>query len=151
MEVIRKRPLSLLPRQALFNLRGSGTGEFWGPNTRNGGIPPEYAPSDAPLPTGTRDDGAYLLRHGHYLVDADVDCSVGYANEGWRDANCFFQYDSAQEPVLLLVLKRTLLPYRIYELTVNYGREYWASHPNPRLDLLNAAGLQQFYDYYGGG
>ena len=69
---------------------GTAAGRYWGPSTRNNGIPSEYAPEDSPVPAGTRDEGAYLLRHRTYLVDADEDCSMGYANEGWREANCFF-------------------------------------------------------------
>ena len=46
---------------------------------------------------------------------------MGYANEGWSETNCFFQHASNGAPDLLLVLKRKLLPYRVYELTINYG------------------------------
>ena len=129
---------------------GTGVGKYWGPSTRNGGIPIEYAPEEAPVPEGTRDDGDYLLRHGDFLVDADKDCSMGYANEGWCDANCFFQHTSNTDPELLLVLKKTLLPNMIYELTVNYGREYWFSGPIPRILNLGAAARQLCEAFYGG-
>ena len=129
---------------------GTGIGKYWGPSTRNGGIPLEYAPEDSPIPEGTRDDGDYLLRHGSFLVDADEDCSMGYANEGWHDANCFFQHTANNDPDLLLVLKKKLLPNRVYELTVNYGREYWFSGPNPRIFRLGAAARQLCELYYGG-
>ena len=129
---------------------GIGIGKYWGPSTRNGGIPMKYAAEDAPIPDGTRDDGDYLLRHGNFLVDADADCSMGYANEGWGDANCFFQHTSNTDPELILVLKKTLLPNRVYELTVNYGREYWFAGPNPRIFNLSAAGRRMCEAYYGG-
>ena len=141
--------LFIYTRHVTFN-SGSALGRYWGPSTRNSGIPAIYAPEDAPIPEGTRDDGAYLLRHRNLLVDADEDCSMGYANEGWHDANCFFQHTSHDEPDLLLVLKKKLLPYHVYELTINYGREYWFLGPNPRYLSLSPAARQQCLDYYGG-
>ena len=41
---------------------GTALGKYWGNSTRNGGIPPEFAPRGARTPEGTRDNGAYLLR-----------------------------------------------------------------------------------------
>ena len=65
-------------------------GEYWAADTRNQGIPSIYVPRGVPVPTGSRANDACLLRHWDHLVDADEDCSMGYAKEGWGDANCFF-------------------------------------------------------------
>ena len=51
----------------------TAVGKYWGNSTWNGGIPPEFAPRGARTPEGTRDNGAYLLRHMDYLVYADED------------------------------------------------------------------------------
>ena len=65
-------------------------GEYWGPSTANGGIGPAYLVNDADPPG--REDGAYLLQNqNHYIVDAHVDCAMGYLNDPFEPANCFFQ------------------------------------------------------------
>ena len=124
---------------------GTAVGKYWGNSTRNGGIPSEFAPRGARTPEGTRDNGAYLLRHMDYLVDADEDCSMGYANEGWDEAISFFQHSIDVEPDLLLVLKRTLHPEGVYEITGNYGRGYWLD----RLASLSTEGHRRFLQHYG--
>ena len=68
---------------------------------------------------------------------------MGYANEGLSDANCFFQHTSNEEPDFLLVLKKKLLPNRVYE-------EYWFLGPNPRIFSLSSTARQLCHEYYGG-
>ena len=60
---------------------GTVLGIFWGPSTANQGLPASILEPGADIPAGVRDDGAYLLRHGPYMVDADPDCAMGYVNE----------------------------------------------------------------------
>ena len=111
----RKGPITLRPDTVV--------GIYWGNETRSSGIPSHYAPIDAPIPEGSRDGGAYLVRHRTYLVEVDEDCSMGYANEGWPDANSFFQHSADSIPEIMLVLKQTLPLYGLYELMINYWKE----------------------------
>ena len=70
---------------------------------------------------------------------------MGYANEGWDEALSFFQHSSDALPELLLVLKRTLPPEGVYEITGKYGRGYWQD----RLSSLNTEGRRRFLQHYG--
>ena len=94
-----------------------------------------------------RDGGAYLLRHKKYLVDAAADCSLGYANEGWGDANSFFQHSAGKKPVIMMVIKRIFPAWGIYEITVNYWKEYWKD----RFSRLDEEGRRQYHQCYGNG
>ena len=81
-----------------------------------------------------REDEAYLLQNQHhYIVDAHSDCAVSYLNDPFAPANCFFQ-PNPDNPCQILVVTHTILPSRgVYELTVNYGWDYWSE----RLHLLS--------------
>ena len=113
-------------------LQGSVVGEYFGPSTANGGIDRSFLTNDLDPPG--REDGAYLLQNQHhYIVDAHPDCAVGYLNDPFAPANCFFQ-PNPDNPCQILVVTRTILPSRgVYELTVNYGWDYWSE----RLHLLS--------------
>ena len=122
---------------------GSVVGEYWGPSTTNGGIDPIYLTSDRDPPG--RDDGAYLLQHADaYIVDAHKDCAVGYLNDPFEEANCFFQVNP-DNPEQILVVTRVVFPGRgVYELTVNYGWDYWRE----RLHLLSPSAQARCLAFY---
>ena len=126
-------------------LPGTLLGIFWGDDTRNRGILPEYATIDSQCPEGGRDGGAYLLRHRTYLVDADKNCTMGYANEGWLEANSFFQRSAGKYLYIMVVPKWTLSAHGVYEIFVNYWKEYWLE----RLSHIDLAGLLQYHRCYG--
>ena len=107
-------------------------GEYFGPSTANGGIDASYLVRDEDSPG--RDNGAYLLQNQqHYIVDAHPDCAMGYLNDPFEPANCFFQANP-DNPCQILVVSRVVFPCRgVYELAVNYGWDYWAD----RLHLLS--------------
>ena len=89
---------------------GTVVGEYWGPNSANGGVDQSYLTSELDPPG--RDDSAYLLQHEDiYIVDAHEDCAVGYLNDPFEEANCFFHQ--------ILVVTRISFPSS--ELTINYG------------------------------
>lgn len=50
---------------------GTVVGTYWGPDTENQGLPITLLAPGAAIPYCVRDDGAYLLRHGDYMVEAD--------------------------------------------------------------------------------
>ena len=107
---------------------GTVVGAYWGDDTVNGGIHPSHLPLSAPPPPNARANGAYLLRHGDYLVDCDPDCAVGYLNDPFQVANCFFQPDPENPRRLLVVLRVGLQQGHLHELYVNYGADYWWEH-----------------------
>ena len=102
---------------------GMVVGEYWGPSTANGGIPSIYQDPNPDLddPPNARDDGAYLLRNDTYLVDAHEDCAVGYINDPFEEANCFFQIDPTNEHRILVVARVTFPINGVFEIFVNYG------------------------------
>ena len=129
----------------VYNLTaGTAVGGYWGPDTFNQGLPGWLLLPDSVIPEGVREGGAYLLRHGNYMVDADPDCAMGYINEGWEDANASFQPNPRNPYEILIVLKRNLPAHGIYELTVNYGAEYW-ERLHERLGILSYMKWQHFY------
>ena len=137
--------LGLFINTNVYNLyAGTAVGGYWGPDTYNQGLPGWLLEPDAVIPDGVRDGGAYLLRHGNYMVDADPDCAMGYINEGWEEANASFQPNPRDPYEILIVIKRTLLAHGIYELTVNYGAEYW-ERLQERLGIIAQLKWQSFY------
>ena len=88
-------------------LESTVVGEYFGPSTANGGIDPSYLTNDADPPG--RDDGTYLLNQNHYIVDAHVDCAVGYLNDPFETANCFIQ-PNPDNPCQILVVTRIVFP-----------------------------------------
>ena len=125
-------------------LAGTVVGTYWGADTINQGLPLSLLEPGAGIPSGVRDDGGYLLRHGDYMVEADPDCAMGYINEGWEDANASFQPNPRNPMELLVVLKRTLPAGGIYEITINYGAEYWRE----RYHRLGAAARMKWQMFY---
>ena len=80
--------------------------EYFGPNTRSGGINPRYLAGNAPVPPSARAKGAYLLlRHGSYMVDCAPECAMGYLNDPFTLENCFFQPDPSNPCRLLIALR----------------------------------------------
>ena len=122
---------------------GTVVGEFWGPSSANNGIDPSYLTSG--LDPHGRDDGAYLLQHENiYIVDAHKNCAVGYLNDPFEDANCFFQANP-ENPCQILVVSRIIFPSRgVFELTVNYGWDYWKD----RLHLLSSTAQARCLAFY---
>ena len=104
---------------------GYVVGTYWGPDTINHGIPLSLLHPGAAIPAGMRDDGAYLLWHVNYMVEADPACAMGFINEGWEDANASFQPNPRNPRELLVVLTRNLPARGIYEITINYGADFW--------------------------
>ena len=113
-------------------LPGTVIGEYEGLSTANGGIDVSYLTNDADPPGWA--DGAYLLQNQHhYIVDAHEDCAVGYLNDPFEQASCFFQ-PHPDNPCQILVVNRITFPSRgVFEPTANYGWDYWAD----RLHLLS--------------
>ena len=62
------------------------------------------------------------------MVNCDSDCSVGYLNDPFRLANCFFQPDPTDPHRILVVLRVNLRQGQLHELTVNYGADYWMEY-----------------------
>ena len=131
---------------SMFVRSGMVMGEYWGPSTANRGISPSYCDPDPDLadPPNAREDGAYLLRHGTYLVDAHPDCAVGYLNDPFENANCFFQPDPDNSNRLLVVARVNFPSNGVFELTVNYGWQYWSE----RLHLLSADAQRRCVNFY---
>ena len=125
-------------------LAGLVLGKYWGPSTANGGIDAIYLPQAAPLPPAARAQGAYLLRHGQYMVDCDPACPMGYLNDPFRLANCFFQPDPDDHNCILLILRVNLHQGQLHELYVNYGASYWRLH----FHLLSAEAQQACAAFY---
>ena len=125
---------------------GRVVGEYWGPSTANGGFPLTYCDPNPNLddPPNARADGAYLLRNDTYLVDAHEDCAVGYINDPFEEANCFFQIDPTNEHRLLVVARVTFPSNGVYEIFVNYGWQYWAE----RLHLLSPDAQRRCLNFY---
>ena len=125
---------------------GMVVGEYWGPSTANGGFPSLYCDPDPDLPDppNARADGAYLLRNDRYLVEAHEDCAVGYLNDPFELANCFFQVDPSNEHRLLVIARVTFPSNGVYELFVNYGWQYWED----RLHLLSPENQQRCLNFY---
>ena len=123
---------------------GAVVGECFGPSTRSGDIHPRYLARNAPVPPSARAKGAYLLRHGSYLVDCAQECAMGYLNDPFTLANCFFQPDPSNPCRLLIVLRVGLRRGQLHELFVNYDKPYWETHaeylpprrPTPLFRLL---------------
>ena len=122
---------------------GTDVGTYWGPDTNNGGIDPSFLGSTEDPPG--RDDGAYLLVDtDEYIVDAHVHCAVGYLNDPFEEANCFFQPDP-DNPLRIILVNRVHFPrHGIYELTVNYGWDYWKD----RLRLLSSEARRRCIAFY---
>ena len=125
-------------------LAGTVLGTYWGPDTINQGLPLSLLEHGSGIPAGVRDEGAYLLRHGDYMVEADEDCAMGFINEGWEDANASFQPNPRNPRELLVVLKRNLPGGGIYEITINYGADYWWDRYH-RLGTAARVQWQMFY------
>ena len=125
-------------------LAGTVLGTYWGPDTINQGLPLSILELGSGIPDGVRDKGAYLLRHGDYMVEADQDCAMGFINEGWEDANAAFQPNPRNPMELLVVLKRTLPAGGIYEITIDYGADYWRDRYH-RLGTAARMNWQMFY------
>ena len=119
-------------------------GKYWGPSTANGGLPASYLDLNRDSFPEARDDGDYLLQHGTYMVDAAADCPMGYINEGWSAANCFFQPNPDRVNELVVVSWYTFPPNGVYELFTNYGFLYWLH----RRHLLDSTTGQECLRYY---
>ena len=78
------------------------------------------------------------------MVDAHVNCAGGYLNDPFEEANCFFQPDP-DNPSTILLVNRVHFPRNgVYELTVNYGWDYWKD----RLLFLSPAARRRCIAFY---
>ena len=125
-------------------LQGTVIGVYESPSTANGGIDEYYLTSEEDPPG--RENGAYLLQNQHqYIVDAHVDCAVGYINDPFAPANCLFQANPDNPCQRILVVNRIVFPSRsVFEPTANYGWDYWAD----RLHLLSPDAQAQCIAFY---
>ena len=115
------------------------------------GIHPRYLARNAPVPPLARAKGAFLLRHGSYMVDCAKECAMGCLNDPFTLANCFFQPDPSNPCSLLIVLRIGLRRGQLHELFVNYDKPYWESHaeylpPDVRLRCFDYYNFFKFYN-----
>ena len=69
---------------------------------------------------------------------------MGYLNDPFCTANCFFQPDPDNPNRILLILRVNLHRGQLHELFVNYGASYWRLH----FHLLSAEAQQACAAFY---